>query len=106
MTTQILTRVPMQVQIRPHESRCTSYTDSMAHVVLIDDEVQSLLAYLRCHCAGLRPEMKDISMRFFGRDQRNGWHCWLISLRNKPVLWADGPISGLTFLQPLELVSS
>jgi hypothetical protein len=78
----------------------------MARRVLIEDEVQSLLAYLRCHYPQLRAEMKDLSIRFFGRDQRNGWHCWLISLRNKPVLWADGPVSGLTFLQPLVLVNA
>jgi hypothetical protein len=103
--TQVLTRAPIAVQIRPHESRCASYDDSMSRVVFIEDDPLSVVAYLYCHYPQLRAEMKNLSIRFFGRDQRNGWQSWLISLSNKPVLWADGPISGLTFLQALDLAN-
>lgn len=86
-------------QIRPHERDGMRFADSMARVCIVR-EPKDILSYLLCLHGKLRPELKDIAQRYFGPDQRNGWNSWLITLRGTPVLWCDGPISGLSALPP------
>lgn len=92
-------------QIRPHERDGMRFTESMARAVVIN-EARDILSWMLCNEPAWRAQMKDISQRYFGPDQRNGWNSWLIMLRGKPVLWCDGPISGLETLTPVELESA
>lgn len=81
-------------QIRPHVPDYAQSMDRAVHIQNSDD----VLAYLRCFMPEKNPELREIAQRHFGRDHRNDWDSWLISLRATPVLWADGPVVGV----PLE----
>jgi hypothetical protein len=84
-------------QIRPH---VPDYAKSMERAVYINT-ADDVLAYLRCFMPEKNPELRDIAQRYFGRDHRNAWSSWLITLRATPVLWSDGPIPGVTELAPI-----
>lgn len=96
----ILEPDPMLIRLRPKGGR---YEDEMRSAVYIE-EADDVLAYLHCYQPHLQPERKDLAQRYFGKDIRNGWHSWLITLRTTPVLWTDKQVPGIRLLDPVTKV--
>jgi hypothetical protein len=84
------------IQIRPH---APDYAESMARTVYVQN-ADDVLAYMRVFFPEKCAQLEHIAQRYFGRDHRNGWESWLITLRSSPLLWADGPVPGLMNLPP------
>jgi hypothetical protein len=87
------------IQIRPH---VYDYEQSMSRAVYVKD-VDDLLAYIRCMFPEKCAALGDLAQRHFGRDRRNGWDSWLITVRSSPLVWADAPVSGVRQLEPIHL---
>lgn len=87
----------IKIRLRPHGG---TFEDEMRSVVYIE-EAADVMAYIHCFYPGRRPCMHELAQRYFGRDARNGWHSWLITLRASPVLWADKQVPGVTLLDPV-----
>jgi hypothetical protein len=86
------------IQIRPHIS---DFEQSMTRRVYIES-ADDVLAYLLCFYPAKAPMARDVKQRHFGRDHRNDWDSWLITLRSSPVLWADAPIPDIEQLDAVE----
>jgi hypothetical protein len=59
------------------------------------------------HCSRREPNARfhELAQRFFGLDQRNGWHSWLVSLRGAPVIWTDRQVPDIGLLKSITEVS-
>lgn len=90
------------IRLRPHAGQ---YEEQMRGMVYIE-EARDALAYLLCYSPQKKARMEELAQRYYGFDPRNGWHTWLITLRASPVLWADRPIPGIHFLDPIAVEES
>ena len=90
-----------KIRMRPFRG---TYEESMKNACYVSD-AEDVLAYIHCFYPQMRPAMKEIAQRYFGSDPRNGWSCWLVSLRSTPVL-TDKEVPDIQLLQPLSTLAS